>query len=199
MRRELQRLSAFNRVASLILVDFSKNFFELFGLPPVFEVEIDRLAERYRALQQALHPDRFAAAGARERRLSMQASTQINAAYQTLKEPVARARYLLHLHTGEQANENETTKDMGFLMEQMELREALAGAQNQPDPYAAVSEVMDRLRELSGGLVHQLTERLSVPTADDLEAARELVRKLQFVQKCRVAAEQVEAGLDEAL
>jgi molecular chaperone HscB len=53
------------------LLDFSQNHFELFGLPAVYPVDMEQLSERYRALQQTLHPDRYAAVGEREKRLSM--------------------------------------------------------------------------------------------------------------------------------
>ena len=129
----------------------------------------------------------------------MQASMRVNEAYQTLKDPLSRARYLLRLHTGETGDGNETTKDMAFLMEQMELREALAGAKARPDPYAAVGETMDRLAVQSAQLSAQLTVRLAQPSKEDIDEARELVRKLQFVHKCRAEAEQIEAEIDDGL
>jgi molecular chaperone HscB len=180
------------------VLDFSKNHFELFGLPASF-LDGELLAERYRALQQALHPDRYAAAGDREKRLSMQASTRVNEAFRTLKDPLERARYLLSLNLGDQGSEKETTQDMAFLMEQMELREALADAKGKSDPIAAVGEVLDQLADQSGALITQLEVCLERPSAQDLEAARELVRKLQFVAKCRVEAESLEAELEESL
>jgi molecular chaperone HscB len=129
----------------------------------------------------------------------MQASTRINEAYRVLKDPLSRASYLLSLHAGEGGGENETTGDMAFLMEQMELREALASAGGQPDPYAVVARVMDRLDAQRAELVGALSERLDGSVGGDLEPARELVRKLQFVEKCRAEAEGVEAELDDAL
>lgn len=181
------------------MLDFSKNNFDLFGLPVSYRVDAALLADRYRALQHALHPDRYAAAGDREKRLSMQASTRINEAFETLKSPLERGRYLLRVHTGELESGNETTKDMAFLMEQMALREALAEVREQPDPIAAVGLVLDRLLDQSRDLEAQLERRFDSPSAEDLEAARELVRKLQFVAKCRVEAENLEADLDELL
>jgi molecular chaperone HscB len=86
---------------------------------------------------------------------------------------------------------------MGFLMEQMELREALSGVKDQPDPHVAVGEVLDRLSGQADALVQGLEDLLDEPSAQDLEAARELVRKLQFVSKCRVEAENLEAELDD--
>lgn len=181
------------------MLDFSQNHFELFGLPMSYGVDGTLLAERYRALQHRVHPDRYATAGDREKRLSMQASTRVNEAFQTLKDPLERARYLLSLHPGEPGGDNETTRDMEFLMEQMELREALAEVKDRSDPIAAVGEVLDRLADQSGALVSQLGALLDAPRAQNLEAARELVRKLQFVAKCRGDAENLEAELDELL
>jgi molecular chaperone HscB len=57
--------------------------------------------------------------------------------------------------------------------------------------------VLDRLVAQSGDLVAQLEERLEAPSPDDLDEARELIRKLQFVAKCRVEAESLEEELDD--
>jgi len=179
------------------VLDFSKNHFELFGLPRSYRVNGDLLAERYRALQRALHPDRYAAAGDREKRLAMQASTRVNEAFQILKNPLERARYLLSLHQGDSTGGKETTQDMAFLMEHMELREALAEVKSQNNPLAAVGEILGRLADQSDVLVDELETLLEAPSAQDLEAAKELVRKLQFVSKCRAEAENLEAELDE--
>jgi len=181
------------------VLDFSKNHFELFGLPVSYRIDSDLLADRYRALQRELHPDRYSMAGGREKRLSMQASTRVNEAFQTLKDPLERARYLLSLHAGDTGGGNETTRDMAFLMEQMELRETLAEVKDQSDPIAAVGAVLDHLAGQSGDLVAQLEERLEAPSPEDLDEVRELIRKLQFVAKCRLEAESLEAELDELL
>ena len=36
------------------------NYFELFGLPVSYSVNLDKLSQSYRKLQQQFHPDRFA-------------------------------------------------------------------------------------------------------------------------------------------
>jgi len=180
------------------VLDFSRNHFELFGLPTRYRVDNDLLAQGYHALQQALHPDRYAAASDRERRLSLQASTHVNQAFQTLQDPVARARYLLSLHTGDYDDEQESTRDAAFLMEQMELREVLAEVEGQADPMAVVGTILDRLADHSSLLTGELETLLEEqPLTQDLEMARELVRKLQFIAKCRVEAENLEAKLKD--
>ena len=60
------------------------NYFELFEFPPQLTLDTALLAERYRALQQQYHPDRFAAAPESDRVQALQHAAEINAAYQTL-------------------------------------------------------------------------------------------------------------------
>jgi molecular chaperone HscB len=179
------------------VLDLSLNHFELLGLPVAYQVDAEQLAERYHELQRRLHPDRFAGASERERRLSVQASTRINEAYQTLGDPLRRAQYLLGLLTGEDSAGAGTSSDAAFLMEQMELREALAAARHRADPLAEVDSVLDRLAGQSVGLIAALDERFAGADRQDLEQAAELVRKLQFVTKCRAEAERLAAELDD--
>ncbi|MES9845310.1 MAG: Fe-S protein assembly co-chaperone HscB, partial [Candidatus Sedimenticola sp. 6PFRAG5] len=80
------------------MLDFSKNYFELFGLPAGYIIDAEQLSGRYRELQRVVHPDRYANASDQERRLSMQGATRINEAFDTLKDPIQRARYLLSLN-----------------------------------------------------------------------------------------------------
>lgn len=194
MWRKLQHLSLDAQV-----VDGQKSYFELFGLPEQFALNPEDLSERYLHLRQMVHPDLYATAGGREKRLSLQASTLVNEAYQTLKDPLARARYLLELLTGNPGDDHETTKDMGFLMEQMELREALAEARGTSDPFTGVAAVKNQLADQSGHLIAKIAASLENVSDPDHEITRELIRKLQFVRKCQAEAETLEAELDEAL
>src|SRR5256714_11235855 len=106
----------------------SSSHFELFGLPPAFTLDEEKLERSYREIQSQVHPDRFAHAGDAERRASLQWTTRVNEAYRTLKSPVARAKHLLELNGVDVAFETNTAMPADFLMRQMELREALEDA-----------------------------------------------------------------------
>jgi len=181
------------------MLDFSKNYFELFGLPIGYTLDRSDLAERYRELQRVVHPDRFASASEQERRLSMQGSILINEAFQTLKDSMLRARYLLSLHGVEMGEGKESTQDMEFLMEQMELREELAEARDKADPFAVVSKIISGIDRRIKGLIQQMTEQFESATPEQLAAAREIVLKMQFLQKLHQDAEALEAELEDAL
>lgn len=181
------------------MLDFSKNYFELFGLPVGYILDGDQLAERFRELQRVVHPDRYANASEQERRLSMQGATLINEAFQTLKDPIRRAHYLLSLHGIDTDVEKETTRDTAFLMEQLELREQLEAARHKPDPYAAIYELVTDINQRITSLVGQMALQFETATPEQLEAAREILRKMQFLQKFRSDSEELEAELDESL
>ena len=104
-------------------MNFSQNFFEIFQIDAVFDLDVPDLNERYQALQRRVHPDRYAGQGDQAERLATQWATQVNAAYATLSEPLARASYLLDLK-GVVLAQNPTL-DPTFLFEQIELRETL--------------------------------------------------------------------------
>ena len=98
-----------------------QNYFELFNLPEKFQLDLDMLQENYRAIQKKIHPDRFATSSENEKVQSMIKSTQINDAYQTLKSPIKRAKYILSLHRSVE----KITLPPDFLMQQMEWEEHL--------------------------------------------------------------------------
>ncbi|MSQ71783.1 MAG: Fe-S protein assembly co-chaperone HscB [Betaproteobacteria bacterium] len=153
--------------------------FELFGLPQQFAVDRAELDECYRELQRTVHPDRYATAGAAERRASMQLATRVNEAYKTLREPLARGRYLLGLHGVDPETESNTSMPAGFLMEQMELREAIEDAAGDPD---RLDRIDIRLRaELEGAYAAMGGE---LDRAEHKRAA-ETLRKLMFLEKLR--------------
>jgi molecular chaperone HscB len=110
-----------------------EDYFSLLGLPREFEIEIPDLERRFRERSRVLHPDRFARAEARERRLSLERATRLNDAYRYLKDWRLRAAYLLKLAGTDVFVEGRTFADPDFLEEQLEWREELALAQNDGD------------------------------------------------------------------
>jgi len=99
----------------------TQNYFELFNLPEKFQIDSLKLQKNYRTIQKEIHPDRFATSTENEKTQSMIKSTQVNDAYQTLKSPTKRAKYILSLHKSVE----KITLPPDFLMQQMEWEEDL--------------------------------------------------------------------------
>ena len=190
MRRKLYRLT----VQAMQSTDLTASYFELFGLPAGFDIDGKALMERYRELQRAVHPDKFANASDAERRLSVQVASRVNEGYRTLKDPLARARYLLELK-GVDLNDTDTALDGGFLMEQMELRERLEEAKGAADSPQRLQKLGDDIRGHEDALVAELQKLFDNGDAQALAKARDASRKLQFFR--RLADELI--GLEDDL
>lgn len=175
-------------------MDITADFFSLFQLPRAFRLDLSDLDIRYREVQGQVHPDRFAHAGDAERRLSMQWATRANEAYQTLKKPLERAKYLLHLAGHDVQAESNTAMAPEFLMEQMEWREAVAEARGAREHHE-LEHLHHRLRADIAGRYDELGRLLD--EAGDLDGAGEAVRRLMFLEKLLHEIDDALASLEE--
>jgi molecular chaperone HscB len=175
----------------ILSADFQQDFFQLFNLPSVFKIDSATLERSFLALQAQVHPDKFAHLPESERRLSMQWATRVNEGYQTLRNPMSRARYLLSLHGVDTQEESNTAMPVDFLMQQMEWREALEDALRAKD-----SPALEKLEQRIQHEVRILQQQLAVDIDDtrDYAAASGIVRKLKFLDKL---AEEIGSAFDE--
>jgi molecular chaperone HscB len=162
------------------MIDFSRNHFELFGLPERFRFDPALLDRAYHALQGEVHPDRHAAASATEQRIALQSSARVNEAYRALKDPVARAQYLLSLHGVDAFDETNTALPFTFLERQLERREIAETATADGD-VPALETVLSDVRAEARELEQRVSSLLDVEGA--WEAARVAVRELRFLAK----------------
>jgi molecular chaperone HscB len=175
--------------------DLSRSYFTLFDLPVSFDIDRKTLAERYRTLQQTVHPDRFANAAEPERRLSVQMAARINEGFQTLKDPLARGRYLLELR-GVELDDMDTGFDGVFLMEQMELRERLGAVKENDDPHQQLKKISSDISVRVKEITKELAALFIVNSEPSLKKARDLTRKMQFFRKLENEADSLDEDLD---
>jgi molecular chaperone HscB len=174
----------------------SPNYFDIFGLPVDFKIDEQLLAEHYRELQKTVHPDRFANASERDRRMAVQQAADINEAFHTLKSPLKRARYLLQIKGVAFDDEKETTVEPAFLMEQMELREALAEVSTSEDAFAKLNSIM---QDIAKSITQMLEEYNECVKIGDFSKAKAIVQKLQFLEKLKIESEILEEELANAI
>lgn len=158
----------------------ARDHYLLFGLPRRFALDTAELEQRYRALQAEVHPDRHAHRGEAEQLSAMQLATQVNEAYRTLRQPLARGRYLLHLQGRELAVENNNAMPASFLIEQLELRESVEAARAE-----GALDRLDTLRfELRRCMDQQLVVlQTALDQQNDLAQAEEILLRLMFQDK----------------
>jgi molecular chaperone HscB len=106
----------------------SETYFDFLDLPRHLTIDAKDLEKRFYALSRQLHPDLHSRKSQAEREQAEESTAVLNDAYRTLRDPIARAEYLLKLEgfdIGEQ-----TTKDVPpeLLEEVFELNMALEEA-----------------------------------------------------------------------
>jgi molecular chaperone HscB len=118
------------------------DYFSFFGLPRKLNLDVAALEKDFYALSRKLHPDLNAGTGSQEQAWSLEQSSLLNDAYRTLKDPIKRTQYLLHLEGVELEEQSKTATE--------EAR-ATGGMKKQivpPDLLEEVFELNMQLEEL---------------------------------------------------
>ena len=171
------------------------NYFDLFNVAPAFDIDTALLAERYRELQRAVHPEKFANDTEQKKLLSVQRTAQVNDGYQTLKNPLRRAEHMLSLRGIELSHETTTLKDGTFLMQQMEWREALEDITHSSDPQSSIDELYDSFAQFESVLSVKLATLLASDDNADALLAADQIRKLKFMAKLQDELARIEDSL----
>jgi molecular chaperone HscB len=165
-----------------------QDYFSLFGLPERYALDTAQLEQAYRKVQAQVHPDRYAHRPEAERRVAMQWATLVNEAYRALRNPVARARYLLSRRGTEIDAERNTAMSPAFLMQQMEWREAVEEASGDG---AALAALLAEMECEESAAFDELAHALD--NANDAAGAAETVRRLMFIERLRAEIEEAMA------
>jgi molecular chaperone HscB len=88
------------------------DYFAIFSLPPHLTLDTAALEKSFYALSRKLHPDRFASKPAAEQEAALAASSELNDAYRTLKDPIARTEYLLKLEGVEMEEQSKSATEL---------------------------------------------------------------------------------------
>jgi molecular chaperone HscB len=153
------------------------DYFEMLDLPRKLWIDMGALEQKFLQFSWKFHPDKFVNASEKERQLALQHSSELNDAYRTLRDPIARVEYLLALEGERKEGEKKQQAPPELLEEVFELNESL-----------------DELREAraSGGDLKSLKARLD-------SAEKNFQRKLEEVDaRLQSVAKEWDAGVDAA-
>jgi molecular chaperone HscB len=152
-----------------------QNLFDILSLPAAFALNLKTLEQAYFAAQRQWHPDRFVGKPVEARAQAAQRSVLINDAYETLKNPLERAKHLLELRGV--FIDDETNPPPALLMEIMELRERIhdAGGDGR-----ALLALVDEIKQLAGDCTRDLGAAFD---AADMAAAQAQTLRMGYLGK----------------
>jgi molecular chaperone HscB len=152
----------------MLQVPDKSDYFAMFEIPRKLWIEMGALEKKFLQLSWKLHPDNYVNATPEEREISLKRSSELNDAYRTLREPVARVEYLLAIEGARVEGQHKQQAPPELLEEVFELNESL-----------------DELREAkaSGTDIGGLKERLSAAEKNFQSKLEEVDIQLQGVAK----------------
>ncbi len=156
----------------------TQNFFTLLNLPEAFVVDLKKLDQHYQAIQKEIHPDRFASLSDETKMESVKKTAQVNDAYQTLKSPIRRAEYLLHLYGFDINDEKYTAVPQDFLLQQMEWREELETHNKNKEALEKLASVVAIKKKQKIDLLPTYFDK-----KNNLPEAIKITRELNFIEK----------------
>ncbi|ORY47488.1 Co-chaperone Hsc20 [Rhizoclosmatium globosum] len=151
------------------------SFFTILGFSDAtFAIDQKDLKLRFHNLQKQVHPDKQAHLDEKERIYSDKQSTFLNKAYQTLRSPLSRAKYLLHLN-GIHIDEGDSKTGMSptDLMRIMDIWEAIEEVSSKSDLDVLVRENEERIAK-------EIEILAKVFPEGDLVKAKEATVRLQY-------------------
>jgi|SRR5215470_5810053 len=134
------------------------DYFSMFEIPRKLWVEMSALERKFLQLSWKLHPDNFVNATPEEREISLKRSSELNDAYRTLREPVARVEYLLAIEGARKEGANKQQAPPELLEEVFELNESLDELREAKASAADTASLKHRLENAEKHFEKKLNE-----------------------------------------
>ena len=114
-------------------------YFELFEIPMALQVNVSAIKPKFYQLSRQYHPDFFSQGTNDEQDDALEKSSLVNKAFKTFSDKDATLKYVLQLK-GLLEDEEKYKLPPDFLMQMMELNEALMDAKMEGDEEAIKHE-----------------------------------------------------------
>jgi molecular chaperone HscB len=154
-------------------------YFDLLNIEPSFELDKKALKKTFFKQSKNVHPDHHDG--------GEDASAGLNDAYETLKDPVKRIRYILVTYLGDNLEKAQLPPE--FLMEMMEVNEQVEGM--DPNNAEEIERVQSDVQEQIDNQIAAALEKgasWSPGAADEkniLEAVKQDYYKIKYLLRLR--------------
>ncbi len=156
------------------------DWFSCLGLPYAFALTTEQLQSAVRTRSAQVHPDRFARASDKERRIAAERTASVNEAARVLAAPLSRALYLLT----QAGVATQGPADQGMLAELMDAREAAEeSAQARQDLLLRTRNELAQLELNLAQAFSGLMERDQLRAKAALEPILPALTRIRFLQR----------------
>jgi molecular chaperone HscB len=169
--------------------------FATLGLERTYDLDLRAAEKTHRELSRALHPDRYVASGASERRLALTRAVEVNEAWRIVRDPIRRAEALFALAGVPVGDTHEPKPAASLLMDMMEERETLAASRAKRDA-ARVGEQVTAMTAREEALERALARAFAEAGGEPAKLVPH-VAKLGELRYYRRFLEEASATLDE--
>lgn len=138
------------------------NYYDFFGLEHKLDLDLPDLEKRFYALSRQYHPDRYTLKSREEQQYALDATAILNDAYRTLRDPLARAEYLLKengFDIGEQGSKNVPPELLEEVFELNMALEELRGGDDSARP--ALEEARNKFVAMRDEIDAELQSRFA--------------------------------------
>jgi molecular chaperone HscB len=138
------------------------DYFSFFDLARRLRLDEAELEKSFYALSRQFHPDYFMGAVAEEQRASVERSSMLNDAYRTLRNPVARAKYLLTLEGYKEAEKKappdllEEVFELNMQIEELRAAKKTGDEDEAAEARSSIEEALTDLHKKLQGIDEQL-------------------------------------------
>jgi molecular chaperone HscB len=166
------------------MTNSSQSYFEFYDLPLSFHVDETRLKKKFYALSKEYHPDFHANEPQEKQDEILELSTLNNKAYKVLSDPLKRIEYILELHDM-LAEGDKYTLPQDFLMDMMDVNEALMDMEFDPDPgrLMSITAEVDQLEASLFDELKLLTDEFDSKTNPDPNSILLKIKDIWYRQK----------------
>ena len=123
-----------------------QSYFELYDLPINFHPDAATVKSKYYELSKRFHPDRYAQGDSTKMLEALTMAAQNNKAYKTLGNRDATMAYVLRLNNLIE-DEEKYPLPPSFLMEMMDINEAVSDFEAEPENTAARTALVNQVAE----------------------------------------------------
>jgi molecular chaperone HscB len=164
------------------------NYFEFFDLPPAVEIDEALLRKRFLLNSKRFHPDFHTLGTPEAQQQALEMASLNNEAWLVLSDADRRIKHLLQLQDA-LPEEGQQKLPQDFLMEVMELNEALMEAELDPEPNT-IQQLKATIEELEHNCQLALNQALQAATtyplpANQLEALKNFYLKKRYLLRIR--------------